>query len=165
MAWKRPLTEVKPHSVLTGIRADVFSESAKCHMSAAKIYKLAISCFSCIDVLPPLDLLCHAAKPRFAGAGQNGYPPPPPQGLPPLHRSSPTASIWSSSASFTGSDWSSYVHQQQPPYWNAAQTALLHSAMAGAAHMQPGMQPGMQQGMWPSSHCHDGTFDNARCSM
>ncbi len=61
------------------------------------------------------------------------------------------------------------MHQQQPPYWNAAQTALLHSAMAGAAHMQPGMQqgmqPGMQQGMWPSSHCHDGTFDNARCSM
>ena len=69
------------------------------------------------------------------------------------------------------------MHQQQPPYWNAAQTALLHSAMAGAAHMQPGMQqgmqssmqqsmqPGMQQGMQSSppatlAHCHNARPDS-----
>ena len=36
------------------------------------------------------------------------------------------------------------MHQQQPPYWNAAQTALLHNAMAGGAHIP------LQQGM----HAH-----------
>lgn len=41
----------------------------------------------------------------------------------------------------TGSDWSSFVHQQQPPYWNAAQTAMQQNAMPGLMHIP------MQQGV------------------
>ena len=68
------------------------------------------------------------------------------------------------------------MHQQQPPYWNAAQNALLHSAMAGAAHMQSSMQldclqqgmqhsmqPGMQQGMQQSSTCRIGIMPGLIC--
>ena len=69
---------------------------------------------------------------------QNGYPPPVPQGLPPLARSSPTGSIWSSSASMSGSEWSSFGRPQQLPYWNAAQAALLQTSyMGGPGHMLP----------------------------
>ena len=73
-------------------------------------------------------------------AGQNGSPPPPPQGLPPLHRSSPTASIWSSNARLTGSEWNSFVRPQQPPYWNAGQTAFLNHPLAAPSSMMPVQQ-------------------------
>lgn len=81
---------------------------------------------------------------HVACAGQHSYPPQPPPGLPPLHRPSPTASsIWSSSASMTGSsDWSSFVGQQPPAYWNAAQAALSHGHMRMAGLGQAPQQQG-----------------------